>query len=709
MIYLLNKLVSRNSLTSTVITIMQPKNSTNLKNRVNKLYLPKTKGLLPLFEVISNSVHAIQEKAEKYNPNLLGKIHITAIRNGEVQALKQVSDIEIYPINSFEVVDNGIGLDKDNISSFAEFDSDKKSKIGGKGVGRLVCLKAFRKLVVNSIYLDGTEYKLRKFEYGKSREGFDKYEENLGTSRTNTGTKIILSTYENEFVKHIPLGLFEIAREIIIHFQLYFIQKIQPQIIIKNQNNEEVNLTDLFNREFKNEILEKEFPLGDHIFRVFISKSFKAKSHKIHYCAHERAVKDEGLSKYLEDLKFMFKTEDEDEGFYFQVYVVGDFLNKNVNEERTSFNFVQEEEEDDTEFDLKEITLSKIRKGAISCIEELLSPVLKQIREEKLAIYYPIINSEFPNYNSVVNYNRELVERLPIGLSKNELDLKLYEIESQWKLKVKAEGKDLIDRKKDITTLEEYTRLYDKYLAEFNEVGQSDLARYIIHRRSVIDLLDKLIELNEQDKFENEEIVHSLFFPIRENGNTVASEKQNLWLLDERLTFNTLLASDKLFKQIKELESDSSDRMDLVIRKDEVFENATIFSEDKIPFESFTIVEFKKPERDNFKHGDKEKDPIKQVRSYIEEIVKNKVKLRGKSFGASQNTPFYCYIVADITPSLLEILEYESFDPTPDGLGYFKFYDTVNSRAYIEVLPFKKVIKDAKQRNKILFNKLNIH
>jgi len=62
----------------------------------------------------------------------------------------------------------------------------------------------------------------------------------------------------------------------------------------------------------------------------------------------------------------------------------------------------------------------------------------------------------------------------------------------------------------------------------------------------------------------------------------------------------------------------------------------------------------------------------------------------------------------DITPSLKFILTEESFTPTPDGLGYFRFYDTENYKAYIEILPFPKVIADAKQRNRVLFEKLNL-
>ena len=683
---------------------MLPQTSTNLKNRVNKLHLPRTKPLLPLFEVLSNSIHAIQDKA-LLQPSFEGEIIIDIIRNGDPETLKILPDIDNYPIHSFRITDNGVGFDADNIRAFSEFDTERKAKIGGKGIGRLVCLKAFDKLKVASTYWDVNTYKLRRFEYKKTKEGFDNYEDDIQTTNSNTGATIELFKYELEFQKFVPLNIYEIARELITHFQLYFIEKIEPTIIIRNQNNIQISLSNFFNIEFERQILQKSFYIKDEEFKVVVSKSYKAKSHKFLYCAHNRVVKEEGVSKYIEDLRFQINP-DNGIGFFYQIFVVGEYLNENVNQERTNFDFKIEDDEE--ELDIQEISLAKIRKETTLCVEDLLKDFLQITRKQKLESYYPIIESEYPNYLGVINYNKEKVEKLPAGLTNSELDLKLYEIESQWRLDVKRDGIELLEKKKDITTLDEYKYLYEKFLTEFNEVGQSDLARYIVHRRSVIDLLDKLIELNQENKFENEEIIHSLFFPIRETKQSITHDKQNLWLLDERLTFNSLLASDKMFNQIESLESDAIDRMDLIVRQEEVFENAVLYSEDKIPFEAFTIIEFKKPERNDYKHGDRKKDPIKQVRSYIDEIVKNKIKLKGKSLGASKNTPFYCYIVADITETLYDVLEYEAFDLTPDGLGYFKFYDTKVSRAYIEVLPFKKVIKDAKQRNKILFDKLKL-
>ncbi len=57
--------------------MLQTQCSTNLMNRVNKLHLPKTKPLLPLFEIVSNAIHAIDEKKESESEcNLFGVVYL---------------------------------------------------------------------------------------------------------------------------------------------------------------------------------------------------------------------------------------------------------------------------------------------------------------------------------------------------------------------------------------------------------------------------------------------------------------------------------------------------------------------------------------------------------------------------------------------------------------------------------------------------------
>lgn len=71
------------------------------------------------------------------------------------------------------------------------------------------------------------------------------------------------------------------------------------------------------------------------------------------------------------------------------------------------------------------------------------------------------------------------------------------------------------------------------------------------------------------------------------------------------------------------------------------------------------------------------------------------------------NTPFYGFVVCDLTPKVQKWLLLEkNFKPMPDRQGYFLWLD--NNNLYIEVLGWDKVLKDAQMRNKIFFHKLGI-
>src|SRR5699024_9101356 len=158
-----------------------------------------------------------------------------------------------------------------------------------------------------------------------------------------------------------------------------------------------------------------------------------------------------------------------------------------------------------------------------------------------------------------------------------------------------------------------------------------------------------LIEINEDGKFENESLIHSIFFPIRTTSDEVPYDKQNLWLIDERLSYHSFLASDKSFNSVDELSLNGIDRSDLLI-----YNEAFAFSDSKAaPHSSFTIVEFKKPQRDDYKDYDDSKNPIEQSEKYIEQLLEGKVKGRnGRVVEVNKKTPFYVYIVCDIKPSL---------------------------------------------------------
>ncbi|SFZ94419.1 Histidine kinase-, DNA gyrase B-, and HSP90-like ATPase [Flaviramulus basaltis] len=677
--------------------------TSNIANKVRNTRLPRTKPLMPLFEVVSNSIHSIQESIKE--GNLIkgkGKITILCIRNGKEETLQELPDIDRYPIHSFEISDNGIGLNKENLTSFVEADTDHKLKIGGKGIGRFVCLKAFKVLNISSQFLD--EQKKEKtiaFDFKSTKEGFENFSEPKLNGR-GLGTTVRLTNYREEYQKNLEYDLQSIARELIAHFQLYFIRKQVPTIIVRNQNNIEFDLTKLFALEFKSEVEDKDFYIEEEKFTLYLTKSLKIQSHKIHYCAHNRSVINEGLYSLIVDLgKYSIK-DNEGNRYYYQAYVVGDILDEFVDTERIGFNFPDGNDlEDEESFDLN---LAKLRRASVRCIEEILKEYLAEVRNHKVESYRPTINEELPQYRSTLNYRKEEILKLPPDLPKDKLDIELYKIDAKWRLEVKEHKIELLEEKKDVTNHEEYVLKYEKFLSEFNEIGKSDLARYVVHRKTIIELLEGLIEKNENDKFENEDLIHSVFFPIRSNSDEITADKQNLWLIDERLTYHSFLASDKTFKSVSEVSADQTQRSDLLI-----YNEAFAFSDSKnSPHNSFTIVEFKKPMRDDYKDYDEDKNPIEQTEKYIDNLLDGKVKSKnGRTVEVSEKTPFYIYIVCDVTPTLEKILKRREFEKTPDGKGYFKVKSKYYS-AYFEVLPFEKVLDDARKRNRILFEKLNI-
>lgn len=121
--------------------------------------------------------------------------------------------------------------------------------------------------------------------------------------------------------------------------------------------------------------------------------------------------------------------------------------------------------------------------------------------------------------------------------------------------------------------------------------------------------------------------------------------------------------------------------------------------------DTVVIVEFKRPMREEYNKG---KDPVQQVLSYVKRLkeTSGEVDIRGRAIrGIRPSTSFHCYVVADITPQLEERI-IGRFEKTPDGEGYFGY--TTNPAAFVEIVPFGKVMQDARLRNAIFFQKLGI-
>lgn len=102
-----------------------------------------------------------------------------------------------------------------------------------------------------------------------------------------------------------------------------------------------------------------------------------------------------------------------------------------------------------------------------------------------------------------------------------------------------------------------------------------------------------------------------------------------------------------------------------------------------------------------------DKDPIEQALGYLDRIRQGKVTTAtGRPIPESDAIPGFCYVLCDLTESVVKRCKMHDAIRTSDGLGYF-FYNKTFS-AYVEVISFDRLVNSAKERNRAFFDKLGL-
>ena len=186
---------------------------------------------------------------------------------------------------------------------------------------------------------------------------------------------------------------------------------------------------------------------------------------------------------------------------------------------------------------------------------------------------------------------------------------------------------------------------------------------------------------------------------MRTTSDDVPYDQQNLWIIDERLSYHGFLASDMPLNTVSTLTNTSESRPDLMI-----FERALSFAEDDAVLNSLVIVEFKKPDRSDYR----KEDPVDQVYRLIREIKSGHFKDKtGREIKVqSDRIPANAYVICDTTKEVEIIAQNKGMLPTPDRLSYYGYNQ--NLSAYVEIISYAKLLRDAKKRNRILFDKLHL-
>ncbi|MCE1168228.1 MAG: ATP-binding protein [Sphingobacteriia bacterium] len=668
----------------------------DLLGRIKNTQLAFSKALYPLFEAIVNSIYSIEESGRSD-----GRVLIYITRE-EVLKLKADEDELKGNIVGFTIVDNGIGFTEENFKSFQTSDSTIKSKRGAKGIGRLLWLKAFEYVKVSSTYKEGSKHFKRSFEFRSTAEGIQNpiLSDN---PPSDSSTIVELHNVKKNYQDYIPKGADIIADRIGEHCLSYFFIKSCPDIILIDNGEPEININNVIKEGTKEDTSIETVKIGKHDF-IFRSLKFYEgddSKHKVHFCANDREVFHENLGTSIIDLGRKLMDEDE-RMFVFHLYVNSPYLDGIVNSERTGFNF-KEEDDDVHNTELKK---TEINAQISLFVKDKLQKYLLEIKLKKKEKLNEFVSSEAPQYRHLLKHVDVILEEIPYGITNERLDIELYKMSTKIEQQVKEKSTQLLNY--DIDDPDDYEKYHNdfvQYLEDVNDIGKSKLSMYIIHRKLIIQLLSNRLKKKNDGNYKLEESIHEIIFPLRTTSNEIDYVQQNLWIIDEKLSFHKYLASDKQLRSMTPLKSKSQKRPDIVVMNGDLYDQHFLFVDSEAPHSSIIIIEFKRPMRSNLSKP--EDDPIRQVYNYIREISSQAAETEdGRPIVINDSTRYFCYIIADLSTELRETCKDHPVTLSPDNMGYFGY--NPSRKAYIEVISYDKLIIDANKRNSILFAQLGL-
>jgi hypothetical protein len=657
----------------------------NLKNRITRLPKPSStsEAMQPIFEAVSNAIHATQDRfGNDVSKN--GRVSVEIFLPSNLTSKTLIASVQ----------DNGIGLDAERYRAFATADTDFKFARGGKGVGRLLWLDAFHRSTVDSKYAraPGKNYH-RRFDFVLQDDDqiLNEEDEALKGGSSDLGTTICFYGFRtDDYASRYPKQQQAALRHFVSHFLSTFLSGSCPSVTVLLGEERYI-----FPDEVESFIIRRQaVTLDTEEYGQLELKLMECKpaastdlpgNHFVHLIAHDRTVasrKVDGLvgPKFLND----------SERSVFHACVSGAYLDERVNQERTSFNFSEDVVEE-----IAKACCNQAKAEFISAALEEHNALRRKTMEE-LVLQHPTF--AFADVD-------QLLQHVPIGETKAE---GFYRSLSTFVYRKEEENRKRI--RKVIEALKSAEEISKDLESEVAEVAESikdeerrSLTQYVVRRRVVLDFLDALIKKTRVDtrdsSYQLESSLHNFIVPVRlkSDGINFVESDHDLWLIDERLTFAKYFASDVPFDKLLE-EVKSQDRPDLL-----VFDRVFGLRQRENP-SRVLVVEFKRPGRTTY--ADHE-NPQMQIQRYIAQMRSGEaLDIGGRRVNLSNDTLFYCYLVADRLGKMAEWTD--TWADTYGGRG--KIYTFSGSyRGSIELIEWDALLDDALERNKAFFSRAGLN
>ena len=627
--------------------------------------------LLPVFEAVSNAMHGIEAKFGEKEASERGKITIRFENANNPLKLK------------IAVTDNGIGLNDDNYKSFKTPFSGYKLKAHGRGFGRFMAFKVFGRSIYLSRYEFFAEQLTRSFQFDLLRDKEFVFLDDAPVFE-ETGVSVIydqLLTNWHELIRELQSK--DVADLIASHFLPYFLYRWLPEITIQFDDQEPQSIKAHFSAVFV------QFKSGDFEFvidgvsetiRYSLTKIPKTKSFKNHcllFSAADRIVgAPRDLSNKLGQPHFL---DEKNESYIVIAVVRSTAFESRLNDARTGLNLGAKTIEgivskvSDVIQESEAAQIDKIKSGQSSDLTDALkeNPILRLGLKGRSVTDYV---ASKPNNWSAEEFVSDLaIERFRASTDLSKQIASIMENPDSYREKIEGLASTLDANKKEA------------------------LAEYVLHRKSVIELVETARKFRTDGGRTPEDVIHELVFR-RFTDNVEASYfEHNLWLIDDALAFLPFISSDRTLHGGGRKTGDK-------VTDIAFFDDSMVLGDNDGT--TVTIVEFKKPSRDDFSFGNIKSDPVLQVIETLEKASErgSVTKTDGTFFMFRGVVRRFAFIIADQTPSLVRVLKKHDFKNDWNPEIFVRYRD--NEEIFIQAFGYDTLVANAKKRNQAFFSVL---
>ena len=155
-------------------------------------------------------------------------------------------------------------------------------------------------------------------------------------------------------------------------------------------------------------------------------------------------------------------------------------------------------------------------------------------RERKIERIRTYVRDEAPWHSSVVS--EVDFSDFPYNPTNDQIEGLLHNHKHSQEVKVRSEVKALLANEKPDELAEKASGI----VSRISSSSRDELVHYVALRKSVLDIFEKSLSIGSDGKYQAEGVVHDIIFPRKGDGDKTPFSDHNLWIIDERLTSQSI-------------------------------------------------------------------------------------------------------------------------------------------------------------------------